>query len=179
MELSRLGIKLLATDSAAIREKEFVPIFHSWIQRQCVEGHQLVDVHDYSHIHHGPGILLVAHEGNFSTDLADGKLGLAYFRKLPAGATTEEALEATLRAAAQGASLLQAEPALAGRLRFRSDELLVISNDRLHAPNTAPAFEALKPALVNVFGGNAAFTHTSAGTKDRLTIRVTGLSLLS
>ena len=95
MEFSRLGIKLFAADSGAVRVKDFVPIFHSWIQKQCVENHQLIDVHDYSHIHHGPGILLVAHEGNFSTDMAEGKPGLAYFRKQPAGGTSEETLRAS------------------------------------------------------------------------------------
>jgi len=177
MDFSRLGIKLFATDAAAVRVKDFVPIFHSWIQKQSVENHQLVDVHDYSHIHHGPGILLVAHEGNFSTDMDDGKLGLAYFRKQPGGSTTEEALRASLKHVQQAASLVEADPSLVGRTRFRRDELLVISNDRLLAPNTAASFEEIKPTLGKVFGAKAKFTHTSAGTKDRLTIRVTGVEI--
>lgn len=174
MELSRLGIKLFAADPAEVRLKDIVPVFHSWIQKQCVKDHQLIDVHDYSHIHQGPGILLVAHEGNFSTDMTDGKLGLVYFRKQP-GPTPEESLRAALRSALEAAALIEAEPLLKGRLRFRKDELLVIANDRLLAPNNASAFEAVKPILSRVFGGNAAFTHTSAGTQDRLTIRVSGL----
>lgn len=176
MDFPRLGIKLFATDATAVRVKDFVPIFHSWIQKQSVENHQLVDVHDYSHIHHGPGILLVAHEGNFSTDMDDGKLGLVYFRKRPGGSSTEEALRASLKSLKQAASLVEAEPSLGGRTRFRRDELLVISNDRLLAPNTAAAFEEIKPTLVKVFG-EAKFSHTSAGTKDRLTIRVTGVEI--
>jgi hypothetical protein len=174
-DITRLGIKLFATDAASVRVKDFVPIFHSWIQKQCVRDHQLIDVHDYSHIHHGPGILLVAHEGNFATDLADGQLGLAYFRKLPVGNTLEESLKANLNSAREAASLIEAEPSLEGRMRFRGDELRVVSNDRLLAPNDAATFEALRPGLTKVFGTNAVFTHVSAGTKDRLTIRVTNL----
>lgn len=171
MDLYRLGVKLFAAEPSAVRVKAFVPIFHSWIQRQCVEGHQLIDVHDYSHIHHGPGVLLVAHEGNFSTDMADGRLGLAYFRKLPVNVAGEDPLRACAKIVKGAAALLEAEPSLAG-LRFREDEALVISNDRLFAPNDAATFRELKPALTSAFGNRAEFTHIRPGTKDRLTVLV-------
>ena len=171
-DLYRIGIKFFAEDSEGVRIKDFVPIFHSWIQKESIEGHQLIDVHDYSHVHNGPGILLVAHEGNFSTDMADGKLGLAYFRKLSPNASTEDVLRASLKAARQGIALLEAEPALAGKLRFRQDEVLIISNDRLLAPNDAKSFDELKTPLAAVFGKGASFKHSSVGTKDRLTVQV-------
>jgi hypothetical protein len=174
MELHRLGVKLFAADSAAVRVKDFVPVFHSWIQRQCVEGHLLVDVHDYSHIQNGPGILLVAHEGNFCTDMAEGKLGLAYFRKQPAGTGMESHLAAALQSARQAAALLEKEPAFEGRLRFQNDELLVIANDRLLAPNDAATFTMMKPSLVKVFGAETKLIHASTNPKDRLTVRVLG-----
>lgn len=174
MELYRIGIKLFAADPAAVRVKDFVPVFHSWIQRQCVEGHLLVDVHDYSHIQDGPGILLVAHEGNFCTDMADGKLGLAYFRKQPAGNGIESHLAAALKSARQAAALLEKEPAFEGRLRFRSDELLVIANDRLLAPNDTATFTTMKPSLMKVFGESAQLIHASTNPKERLTVRVQG-----
>jgi len=172
-ELFRLGIKLFVTDPSAIRVKDFVGIFHSWIQKQSVAGHQLIDVHDYSHIYEGPGILLVAHEGNFSMDSVEGKLGLVYLRKQPAGKTTEDSLRASLMAARQAVSLIESEPTLRGTVRFRKDELLVICNDRLLAPNSAKILEDLKPALTRVFGTEASFTQANTGTKARLTIRVT------
>ena len=167
----RLGVKVFAEDSANVRVKEFVSIFHSWIQKKCIEGHQLIDVHDYSHIHNGPGILLVAHEGNFSTDMADGKLGLAYFRKMPLGASTEDALRGCVKTARDAMALLENEPTLKGRLRFRRGDFLIVFNDRLLAPNDAAGFEEIRPLLTGGIG-NATFTHVSAGTKDRLTVRV-------
>ena len=177
-ELYRAGIKLFATDSGAIRLRDFVPVFHSWIQKQAVENHQLIDVHDYSHIHHGPGILLVAHEGNFSTDSAEEKLGLAYFRKQSGSdSSLQKTLQASLKAVLQAASLIEKEPRLEGRMRFRKDELLVISNYRLLAPNHAASFESMKPALTKVFGAGAKVAQIGAGTSDRLTIRVTGIAL--
>lgn len=172
MELHRFGVKLFAAEPAGIRVKDFVPVFHLWIQRQAIEGHLLIDVHDYSHIPNGPGILLVAHEGNFCTDMADGRLGLAYFRKQPAGAGVEDHLDAALKAVRQAASLLEKEPAFEGRLRLRTDELLVISNDRLLAPNDASTFAALQPSLVKTFGRDAKLTYASPNPKDRLTVRV-------
>jgi hypothetical protein len=170
-ELSKLGIKLFATDGAAVRAKDFVPIFHSWIQKQSVENHQLIDVHDYSHIHHGPGILLVAHEGNFSTDMADGKPGLAYFRKQTAG-STEETLRASLKSVLEAATLLEKEPSLKGSVRFRRDELLVVANDRLRAPNSSAGLESIRSILARVFGPQAGFTHANAGSNERLAVRV-------
>ena len=173
MELHRFGIKLFAADSSAIRVKDFVPVFHSWIQRQAVEGHLLIDVHDYSHIQGGPGILLVSHEGNFCTDMAEGKLGLAYYRKQPAGTTIESHLDAAVKAVKQGASLLEQEGTFAGRLRFRQDELLVVANDRLLAPNDAATFATLRGPLSKVFGGDAKLTYASTDPRDRLAVRVT------
>src|SRR6185295_13767560 len=81
MDLQRIGIKMFAEDSAAVVVRDFIPVFHSWIQKQAVDNHMLIDVHNYSHIHNGPGILLVAQEGNFSIDLGDGRMGLLYYRK--------------------------------------------------------------------------------------------------
>jgi len=172
MELHRVGIKLFAADPANIRVKDFVPVFHSWIQRQAIEGHLLIDVHDYSHIQNGPGILLVAHEGNLCTDMADGKLGLAYFRKQPAGASMESHLDAALKAVRLAASLLEKEPVFEGRLRFRKDELLVIANDRLLAPNDAATFATLQSPLTKVFGAGAKLNYSSTNPKDRLTVQV-------
>jgi hypothetical protein len=175
MELSRFGLKLFATDPAAMQEKNFVPIFHSWIQKQAVEKHQLIDVHDYSHIHHGPGILLVGHEGNFSTEMGEGIPGLVYFRKQPAGGF-EETLRASLKAILQAAALIEAEPGLEGRVRLRRDELLFISNDRLIAPNNAAAADAIVPVLRKVFGEKVNLTPVRLATRDRLTVRVTGVA---
>jgi len=91
----KYGVKLFfKTSSKPI--KDFIPVFHGWIQRQALPGHMLLDVHDYSHVHHGPGILLVAHEANLSIDEAEGRRGLVYIRKQPA--TLPEIIEHARRA---------------------------------------------------------------------------------
>jgi len=78
MDFHRFGVKFFAADPASIRLKDFIPIFHGWIQKQNLTGHLLIDIHDYSHMHEGPGILLVAHEGNFSIDMTSGQIGRAH-----------------------------------------------------------------------------------------------------
>ena len=67
-DLHRIGIKIPCTD-AAFPTRELVPVFHRWIQTGAIPGHLLVDVADYDHVPEGPGILLVAHEGNLGIDL--------------------------------------------------------------------------------------------------------------
>ena len=169
MDLHKLGIKFFMTDPNAVPIQDFIPVFQKWIQGQVITGHLLVDVHNYSHIHNGPGVLLVAHEGNFSIDMADGRTGLLYFQKQPGVDAMKTALQAC--------SLLENEPSFGGRVRFRKDELQVIANDRLLAPNDEKTFVELQPALSTALKGalgNADFklSRVSNDPKERLTVQV-------
>jgi hypothetical protein len=172
MDLQRIGIKIFAEDSASVPLREFIPVFHAWIQKQAIENHLLIDVHNYSHIHHGPGILLVAGEGNFSMDMAEGRMGLLYYRKVPS-----EGLASIVKTALQACSLLEAEPLLKGSLHFRTDEFQIVANDRLVAPNTEGTFRELLPELMSNLKqvlpeSKLTLTRSSINPKDRLTIRV-------
>src|SRR5205814_1119849 len=117
--------------------------------RHALADHLLIDVADYKHVPEGPGTVLVSHEANIYTDQGEGRLGLLYFRKQPfAGAATfAERLRATFRDALEACNLLEEEPALHGRVRFRTDELLFRVYDRLLAPNTDETFAEVKPEL--------------------------------
>jgi len=143
MDLHRLGVKFFAADPASIKLPDFIPVFHAWIQKQNLTGHLLIDVHDYSHVHQGPGILLVAHEGNFSLDTEEGRPGLMYYRKTPTGLAPVEHLAAVMRSGLQACRLLEKD----ARVRFTMDELLVLANDRLNAPNDNETFNQLRPIL--------------------------------
>ena len=161
---------------ASVVLPSLVPVFHGWIQKQAVPGHLLIDVHDYSHIHNGPGILLVGHEGNFSMDMDGGEPGLFYYRKQPLGGGPEVHLASALKTALHGCELLEDEPGL-NSLRFRTDELLVIASDRLHAPNDGATFSEFQAVLASVFGSlsgntNPTFKHVSANPKERFAVRV-------
>src|SRR5215468_10659727 len=143
MQAHRIGIKFFAADPASVRLDHFIPIFHRWIQKQNLPGHLLIDVHDYGHVHHGPGILLVAHEGNFSIDTSDGRPGLMYFRKTPTALSPVEHVTTIVRSTLHACRLLEKE----AKMRFNMDEFIIIANDRLSATNDDETFAALQPAL--------------------------------
>jgi hypothetical protein len=165
MDLYKLGIKFFMTDPQAVPMLDFIPVFHKWIQEQAIANHLLIDVHNYSHIHNGPGILLVAHEGNFSIDIAGGETGLQYYRKQPGGDIVETALQAC--------SLLESESSFGGRVRFRKDELEIFANDRLLAPNDDVTLAKIKPLLSKALGQkDFKVIRTSNNPKERFSARV-------
>lgn len=175
-ELQRIGVKLFMVDGVSVRPREFVPVFHRWIQTQAVRDQLLIDVADYEHVPEGPGVLLAAHEGNFSVDLGGGRMGLAYTRKAPLPGTVADRLRGAARSLLGACRLLEGEPALGGRIRFRGDELQVFANDRLHAPNTAATLMAFQPALqalLRVLYGDVACAVTpEADPRERFGVRV-------
>jgi hypothetical protein len=132
MNVYKFGVKLFFTNQQNRALAEFIPVFHSWIQRQALPGHLLIDVHDYSHVHHGPGILLVAHEANLSIDEAEGRRGFVYIRKQPA--TLPEIVEHA-RAATE---LLTEEQGV----QLNGGKFEVFVNDRLANVSAAEIAEA-------------------------------------
>jgi hypothetical protein len=129
----KFGIRLFLAGNAR-PVAEFIPIFHGWIQRKALAGHQLIDVHDYSHVAGGPGILLVAHEANINFD---GQ-SLTYTRKQPA------TLAETLAHARQAAKLLELPVAA---------QFEVFVNDRL-AEVTVAQIAAVVTGKVTVKAGD-------------------------
>lgn len=146
MDLYRLGVKFFAGDGAAIALPEFLPVFHRWIQQRLLDG-LLLDVADYSHVHAGPGVLLVAHEGNYSIDETGNRRGMAYYAKHPQAGDVAARLSGICARTLQACKLLEEEPALGGRMKFNAGELQIFANDRLLAPNTDATTKLLKPAI--------------------------------
>ena len=175
-ELQRFGLKLFATDGTTAQPRELVPVFHHWIQTQAVADQLLIDIADYAHVPEGPGVMLVAHEGNFSVDLGRGRMGLAYNRKIAAGGTLVDRLRAAMRTLVQACRHLEDEPALGGRMRFRGDQLQVFANDRLLAPNhpeTLTAFQPTLSAFLHALYGDAACTITAeSDPRERFSVQV-------
>jgi hypothetical protein len=151
MDLYKFGVKIFVSNPGAVSLRDFIPVFQSWIQKQNVEGHLLIDVHDYSHVPDGPGILLVAQEGNFSMDQEGGRLGLFYYRKRPLDGNMQANLRSVVKTALQACKLLEAEPKLKD-IKFRTDEILVLANDRLLAPNTPEALAGFQPVVTAALG---------------------------
>ena len=171
-DLYRIGVKVYCTQGAEVDLEELIPVFHRWIQQKRMP-HMLIDVADYSHVPSGPGILLVANEGNYSLDDHGGRRGLTFYRKRTLEGSLGERLVAVARDAVAAAQLLAAEPELAGRLAFSGAELTVYFNDRLNTSNTDECFAALKPELTRLFdralGGGAKLARAD-DPRERLTV---------
>ena len=148
MDIQRLGLKLFLEDESLLQIRDFIPLFHSWIQQQCIQDHLLIDVHDYSHVFAGPGILLVAHEGNFSMDLGENRPGLFYYHKLDSGKSFNEALKTVFQTTLRACKLIENDSD-SDKLQFRTDKFLIVVNDRLHAPNNKQTLQEIQPKLSN------------------------------
>ena len=149
MDSHKLIVKLFAENASAVPQHEFVPVFHGFIQARAIPDHLLIDVSDYAHVHHGPGVLLAAHEGNFYSDTGEGRLGLLYQRKQPLLGTVglRDRLSRVFATTLQACAKLESDPTFQGRLRFRTDEVVIKVNDRLLAPNTPETFREVEPPL--------------------------------
>jgi hypothetical protein len=175
--MHKLIVKLFA-EQDTFAPTEFVPIFHRWIQTHALADHLLIDVADYAHVPAGPGTLVVASEANIHMDRGGNELGLLYVRKLPiAGAVTlSDTVVRVIGYALSAAALMQSEPVLEGRLRFRTDEIALRFNNRLDAPNTAETFERIKgdvqAAVETVFGAGTRIDRFASAPEQLLEIRI-------
>jgi hypothetical protein len=173
MDSYKLAIKWFAQDAKAVALEALVPVFHSWIQNRSLPNHQAIDVANYAHVVHGPGVVLVAHEGNFAYDLAEGRPGLLYYRQRPLSGNFEQRLSAVCAASLAACALLEQSPGIA----FHTDRVLLRINDRLLAPNTAETFKSVEPALRTFFstllGGPVTLKHL-AGVERPFEVAIQG-----
>ncbi len=146
MDLQKIGMKFFAGQGNTIDLVEFIPVFHRWIQNKVLDD-LLIDVADYSHVYAGPGILLIAHEGNYSIDETGNQRGVAYYNKHELAGALPERLVTVCRKALLACQLLEKEKEMQGRISFSGNAMQVFSNDRLIAPNSDETFKLLEPAL--------------------------------
>lgn len=171
MNLQHINIKFNLENPEAVNLADYGAVFNSWIQQQRLEE-LLIDVADYLHVHHGPGIMLIGHEADYSLDNRAGRLGLLYNRKAQLEGTNQAKLAQAVRAALIAAQILEKE----NGLKFNAQEVQVIVNDRLLVPNTAETFNVLEPDLKILLerlyaGANYVLTH-NADPRERFTIDV-------
>jgi hypothetical protein len=100
--------------------------------------------------------MLIAHEAFYSLDNRAHRLGFLYNRRLATDGSDEDKIRQAWESARFGAERLQAD--LGGAVEFDESAVEVFINDRMLAPNTQETFDALAPALRNIFGEGATFT---------------------
>jgi hypothetical protein len=171
MDVQHFNIKFYLENAETVKLADFGAVFNSWIQTQRLEE-LLIDVADYLHVHHGPGIMLIGHEADYSLDNRAGRLGLLYNRKAQVEGSTKEKLTQAVRAALTAAQILEKE----NGLKFSGSEVQVIVNDRLLVPNTTETVDVLEPDLKTFFarlyaGANYVLTY-NADPRERFTVDV-------
>lgn len=170
--LQRFAVKLYLNGLGAPAPRACIEIFHRWIQQGAVPG-LLIDVADYTHLTGGPRVVLVAHEGNYALDDADGRLGLVYTRKQPLEGPLADRLVEAARALFAAAERLERDTAGEGEggAAFLGNEIAVIANDRVAAPRTAAAEAAFREVAAS-FGarlfGDATLDIRPLAESDRL-----------
>lgn len=160
MELQHVNVKMFVEGELRLDPSRFINVFHEWIQRQ-VMPELLIDVADYCHVPDGPGVLLVAHEADYSMDHTDGRWGLRYNRKAAFPGNNEDRLRQALSTAATACKQLEAEFAAESggpALRFSRTQFEVFINDRALVPNlpeVSSQFQAeLRDCLRKLLGHN-------------------------
>jgi hypothetical protein len=146
MEFQHVNVKLRVKDPEEINLEFVIPVFHGWIQDQTGDE-LLLDVADYRHVRSGPGMVLIGHEGNYSLDNTDDRLGVRYNRKAPLDGNNQDRLTQATEAALRACLRLESDPRLAGTIRFNGQEMEVFINDRLLAPNSDATRDALEGEL--------------------------------
>lgn len=146
----RLSVKLFANNPEVVEAEAFVPIFQEWIQRNAIKNELLIDVVDYKHVHHGPGIILIGYEGDYAYDFTDGRPGLQYTIKQNESETLLDTLTLVLERLLHAIDVLQAESS-ANNLTLVTNEFQISILDRLNYPQTAETIEALQESLNSHF----------------------------
>lgn len=149
-QLQHLNVKLLVKNPGEVPLEPLIPVFHSWIQAQVFEE-LLLDVADYRHVPGGPGVVLIGHQGNYSVDNTDERLGVRYNRKAAVNGGNQDVLQQAMRASLIACQRLENEPRLEGKLQFNGREIEFYVNDRMLAPNRDDTREALHPDFETFF----------------------------
>lgn len=180
--LVKFDLKVLAADAGEVEAEEFIPVFHRWITERLLPE-LLIDVADYSHVHEGPGVLLVGHDAIYAYDLSRGEPGLLYSRRretspeLEGIGTLERRIESLLASAFRACDLIEAEPQLDGRVVFDRNRLELRVNDRLvscddeTASALASAFQRVLAEAGDADGHEPVGVRRIGEERERLTLR--------
>jgi hypothetical protein len=175
MQSQRVQVKLYASNPDALELDSFVSVFHRWIQNGTLEDELPIDVANYSHVHRGPGVVLIGHGGDYYLDIDEDRPGLMFSRKREFQGDFTERLEDAVRRAEHAARLLESDEQMDAPPHFARGELWLRIPDRLHAPNTDDTLTQLEPILRPVltqYFGTEAFTLTREGTeREVFTVR--------
>ena len=178
LDAHQITVKFYADEASRVDPDAAVTIFHRWIQEDRLKDEIPIDVADYRHVGHGPGVVLVCHAADYALVgmSQNGRPSLVYSRKRASplcGDDPVTRLGAAFRAALTACRFLEQEPTLKGALEFRVDEVSFRIKNRLLAPSTTACAktlaETLHPFLDRLYQGCERLTlETDADPKNLL-----------
>lgn len=145
MTPKRLSAKFFLNPARIPDVDTLIPVFHEWIASNALDE-MLIDVADYSHVHEGPALMLVALEADYVFDFADGRPGLRYIRKRNLPAALNEALALVIGQAARAAALLED----ATSATFNASTVEIDFLDKLRFDPSQADFSQLEETLGNI-----------------------------
>ena len=178
---AEFNMKLFVEDPARVDLEELIPVFHRWIREEVMEDELPIDVAGYSHVPKGPGVVIVCDQAHYYFDERAGRAGLRYRGRRVARGAGEDGITRAFRSLLRAAALLEKEPALGGRYRFRTDQVEFGVNDRLRAPSDEKTLAAVRPALESavkaLYGKPAKSIALSSGPREPFMVSIeTGAS---
>jgi hypothetical protein len=151
-EPQRVGVKLFVEDQENFDRRRMIEVFHRWIQENRLPG-TLIDVHDYTHVPNGPGVILVAHEWHLRMDETGGRIGLEYELKRCGEGNFSERLGAAIVSVLEAAVALEKDTSEDNPVKFVSSEMVLRFTDRLAVPATEAAFDEVTGELESLLTG--------------------------
>lgn len=145
MKSEKLQIKFFAKPNPHFDVEVLMPVFQRFI-RESAFDELLIDVVDYKHVKHGPGVVLIGDANDYYLDEGEGRPGLQFSRKRH-GAGPDGRLREGFARALKACALLEAAPEFSGSLKFATDEVLIRLPDRLNAPNDDATFAEFSAEL--------------------------------
>jgi hypothetical protein len=176
-----INVKLYVENPSAVDLEELVPVFHRWIREELLEDELPIDVASYAHVPKGPGVVMICDHAHYYFDERAGRAGLRYRGRRVARGSGEEAITRALRSVLRAAALLEKEPALGSRYRFRTGEIELGISDRLRAPSDETTVAAIRPAaeaaVKGLYGKAPASITLASGPREPFMVTIeTGAS---
>ena len=140
MKVKCAALKFYLEDSETVSIAEIIPLFHRWIQNKSVDG-LLIDVADYSHMHQGPGVMLMGHDIDYSIDFGEGRPGLSCKMKGTTPSDLGDGVERILKAALVACQKLEHDEHLTANVQFHTGEVLLSVYDRLSVSNSTESVD--------------------------------------
>lgn len=170
---NRLSAKFLIQNPQAVEPTRLTAIFQRWIQQHSVEG-LLIDVADYKHVPHGPGVMLIGHEGDYAIEFSGG-MGVKYTRKHALPDDLPAALTLVTRLALQAVQTLAQEDALSG-VQYDTSAVHIGFIDRLLYANRpeslAPVQATLQAFGQQLYGEDASIAVVPGDAREVFTVKI-------